>query len=262
MIHKSIELRAGNPDVRMDTYIIDDPVGQNRKRPLVVVCPGGGYSICSPTEAEPIALQFNAAGIHAVVVYYSVGVRYPEALKDLSKAVETVRAHADEWCVKEDKIVVCGFSAGAHLAGSLGVLWNKEPQIKCENAENKPNGMILSYPVITSGEKAHRGSFDVITGNDAELLELTSLEKQVSSDTPPAFIWHTFTDDCVPVENSLLMTQAMAEHKINTELHIYPRGRHGLSLANPYAEGDDDETGTVPEVQNWIDMAVRWVKEL
>lgn len=259
MLHKTISLREDRGDVKMTTYIIEDPMEQDRKSPLVVICPGGGYEFCSPREAEPIALQFNAAGIHAVVVDYSVKELYPRALMDLSKAVTVVRENAEAWRVDSDKIIVCGFSAGGHLAASLGVLWNKEPQIRREDQKNRPNGMILCYPVISAGQHSHGGSIQTITGGDPGLMETVSLEKQVDGDCPPAFIWHTFEDPCVPVENSLLMASALAEKKISTELHIYPKGNHGLSLANKYTCGTEADP---QEVRNWIDMAVRWVQQL
>lgn len=259
MINKKIQLRENNSNIYMETYIINDPLEKSRKRPLVVVCPGGGYEYCSAREAEPIALGFNAAGFHAVVVYYSINERYPEALKDVSEAVVRVRENADEWCVDTDKIVVCGFSAGGHLAGSLGVFWNSESAIKREDKLNKPNGMILSYPVITSGEKRHEGSINVLAGDNAEMREWVSLEKHVSEDCPPAFIWHTFTDACVPVENSVYMMDALTAKGIPTELHIYPKGPHGLSLSNEFVSESDE--GIVNEVQDWIRYAVRWIKE-
>lgn len=262
MINQKIQLRENNPDVYMETYIIDvptdNPQGDTKKYPTVVVCPGGGYQYCSKREAEPIALNFNAAGFNAVVVYYSVDIAYPASLEDLSKAVVTVRENAEQWHVDTDKIIVCGFSAGGHLAASLGVHWNSESAVKREDGLNKPNGMILSYPVITAGEKAHRGSIDVLCGGDDSIMEKVSLEKHVTSDCPPAFIWHTFEDGAVPVENSLYLLEALSDKKISAEAHIYPKGGHGLSLSNEYVCVD----GGVPEVREWIKLAVNWIKNL
>ena len=219
----------------------------------------------SDREAEPIALRFAAAGCNAVVVRYScVPARFPAALFELSYAVAKVRENAQEWNVDTDRIAVCGFSAGGHLAASFSTLWNRDfvkEYFDYQGGENKPNGMILGYPVITSGEHAHGGSFENLLGEktaDPILLELVSAEKQVSSDTPPAFIWHTFDDACVPVENSLVLAQALAKEKISTELHIYPKGPHGLALASR----ETGDFAVVPECQNWIDMAIRWLKNL
>ena len=99
---------------------------------------------------------------------------------------------------------------------------------------------MLSYPVITSGRKAHRGSFENLLGDRyEELVEEMSLENQVDADTPPAFLWHTTEDDCVPVENSLLFYQALHDQGISVEMHIYPHGPHGLGLANELTAAGD-----------------------
>lgn len=259
MLNEIIKLKDDD-NVYLDTYIIKDPLNINRKRPIVVICPGGGYEYCSAREAEPIALAFNAAGFHAVVLYYSLKQLYPASLNDLSDAVCTVRDNAENWNVDTDKIIVCGFSAGGHLAASLGVLWNSEPSIKREDKKNQPNGMILAYPVITAGEYRHAGSIENITNNDPDIMEKVSLEKHVTPDCPPAFIWHTFTDDAVPVQNSIDFAAALAEAKVSTELHIFPHGPHGLSTATDWVVPEED--GSFPEIEKWIGMAIRWINNL
>lgn len=260
MINKVINLREEDGPT-LTTYILDDIKRNVSKRPAVLVCPGGGYGGCADIEGEPVAMRFLAAGFHAFVIRYSVAPhKYPRALEEISKAVEIIRENADEWMIDKDKIALCGFSAGSHLACSLGVFWNSEP-IKTKDGKNKPNAMILSYPVITSGEKAHRGSFKNLCGNDNELIEKMSLEKQVTTDTPPSFLWHTFTDSAVPVENSLLFAGALRENNIPFEMHIYPKGRHGLSLANPDTglESADEVSNNLP---GWIDLACGWLWEV
>ena len=259
MRHEKINLRD-NSNVYLNTYIIDDPLNQNRKRPVVVICPGGGYEYCSAREAEPIALAFNAVGYHAVVLYYSLKKLFPTALKDLSDTVCMVRDNAENWGVDTNKVIVCGFSAGGHLAASLGVFWNSEPEIHREDDKNKPNGMILAYPVITAGEYRHIESIENITNNDKALMDKVSLEKHITSDCSPAFIWHTYTDELVPVQNSLDFAMALANKKIQTELHIFPDGRHGLSLANEWVSGS--EKGILPDLHRWVDMAERWIRNL
>lgn len=259
MIYEKIPLRKDNPAVYMETYILEKPMVYDRKYPTVVVCPGGGYTNCSRREAEPIALNFNAAGFNAVIVNYSVYELYPAYLQDISNAIVMVRENAEAWNVDTDKIIVCGFSAGGHAAASIGTLWNSEPTIKRADGLNKPNGMILGYPVITSGDKCHAGSIENITRGDKALMELVSLEKRVTPDCPPAFIWHTFEDPVVPVENSLYFMEAMSENGIPVEAHIYPKGGHGLSLANEYVCLDER---CVPEAQDWMRLAVRWIKSL
>ena len=185
---------------------------------------------------------------------------FPTALKDLSDAVCMIRDNSEKWRVDKDKVIVCGFSAGGHLAASLGVYWNREPAIKRADGKNKPNGAILAYPVITSGEYKHAGSIENITNNDKELVDKVSLEKHITSDFPPAFLWHTFADEAVPVQNSLDLASAMAKQGISTELHIFPKGHHGLSLANEWVSSDEESI--MPDVQTWINMAVQWVSRL
>lgn len=254
----------------MSVYIPDNSreIDINRKRPTVVICPGGGYSMTSDREAEPLAYKFLAADYNVIIVRYDVApVRFPAQILEVAFAVSKAREMAEEWNVDTEKIVVMGFSAGGHLAASYCNLWNKEfvkEYFGFKGGENKPNGMILCYPVIMSeGGKIHAGSINNLLGEkvgDHELLNLVACEKQISEDTPPAFIWHTFEDTCVPVENSLAMVSALTAHNINTEFHLFPRGHHGLSLCNDAVYGNYQ--GSFKEVQDWIDMAIRWVKNL
>lgn len=239
-----------------------------RKYPMVVICPGGGYEFTSDREAEPVSLKLAAAGFNTAILRYSVGkAKFPAALFELASAVAMLREHADEWNIDSDKIFICGFSAGGHLCASFGTLWNRDfvkDALGYRMEEHKPNGMILCYPVITSGKKADLSSINALLGDmadDEKMLNLVSAEKQVSSDTPPAFIWHTFTDDDVPVENSLLMAAALKDKEIPFELHIFPRGPHGLSIANNITAGGRDNY-IIPECQRWVDMAIRWIENL
>lgn len=269
MLNKKIEIAADGNISTLTTYILDNysEIDIDRKRPMVVICPGGGYSFVSEREAEPVAVRFNAMGYHACILHYSVyPAKFPTALVQLAKSVAYVREHAIEWNVKSDKIIVAGFSAGGHLAACLGTLWNEhflEELLKVKKDSYRPNGMILSYPVITSGEFAHKDSFvKLLQDKYNDMRDELSLEKRVSENTSPAFLWHTYDDDCVPVENSLLFAQAMKNKNVPFELHIYPRGRHGLSLANEETMGYNDKGTLQYECQNWIDMAGTWISNL
>ncbi len=261
MIHKIINLRENhNPNPTLTTYVLNDPIQAGNKRPAVLVCPGGGYRFCSPRESEPVAMQYNAAGFHAFVLNYSVAPnKYPNALEEVSMAIKLIRENAEEWGVEKDHIAVIGFSAGGHLAGSIGMFWNQEP-VKVEDKSNQPNAIILSYPVITSGEKAHRDSFLKLCGEDKELEERMSLENQVSEDTPPMFIWHTVADTLVPVENSLLLANALQKKKIPYELHIFTNGDHGISIGN--SDVGVDVRAISINVPKWVEMSANWLKEL
>lgn len=253
----------------LTTYIIDDSeILLVHERPMVLICPGGGYNHLSDREGELMALQFLSMGYHAAVLRYSVSPAvYPTPLLELASAMALIRKNGKQWHIAEDKILVHGSSAGGHLAAMLGCFWQEE-WLAAEVAEGKnellkPNGMILSYPVITSGEFAHRGSFDMLMGENAsqELLEKLSLEKQVTENTPPAFIWHTFEDGAVPVENSLMFAQALRQKKVPFELHIYPKGGHGLGLGNELTCSTSGKE-IQPEVNTWVHMAETFIKNL
>jgi acetyl esterase/lipase len=262
MTHSIHEISVNGQTASLYTYLLDTPKELNggQKRPVIVICPGGGYVMTSDREAEPIAIQMNAAGFNAVILRYSVKPAvFPTALIQLAKAVAMVREHTDDWNIDANRVFVMGFSAGGHLAASLGVLWNKgiipaEPSLSPANI--KPAGLILAYPVISSGALAHKGSMDNLIAGKHELLETISLEKQVDKDTPPAFIWHTCEDGSVPVENSLLFASALRRHGVPFELHVYQYGGHGLSLASA-------ETGNPqppPNVDTWVDLTVNWIR--
>lgn len=247
-------LNLENSQAELTTYVTDG----ERQRPGVLICPGGAYRFISTREAEAVALQFCAAGFHAFILTYTVPpTNYRLPLLELSQAVCAIRKRAESWKLDPDRIAVCGFSAGGHLVGSLGVHWHKLD----DAPHNKPNALILSYPVITSGEYKHPGSIENLLGANPtpELLEEMSLEKQVNANTPPTFLWHTIEDDVVPVENSLMFASALQKNKIPFELHIFPHGPHGLSLATVET---DDGRGISPHVAHWIDLCIEWLKEL
>ena len=246
--------------VVLETYLTDNrAVEKSRRRPLALVFPGGAYAYRSDREAEPVALRLLGLGIQAAVVHYSVApARYPLALREAAEAVCYARAHAEEWLCDANKIAVMGFSAGGHAAAHIGIRWHTLPQ----GAACRPDAMLLCYPVITAGPFAHRGSIENLLGEqEAALADTVSLEKQVTDDTPPTFLWHTWEDGAVPVENSLLLACALREHGIPCEMHIYQRGGHGMSLGSDEVY-PPDEPNIHPECQGWIDMAARWLKAL
>ena len=272
MIHKKIEIKAhGMEDVgNLYTYFLDSSIEMrpNEKRPVILMCPGGGYEMTSDREAEPMAMQFLAMGYHVAILRYSVcPVRYPAALLQVAESVLYLKEHTDEYHIDPEKIVVQGCSAGGHLAANYGIACNITFLTKLLGMVNDPEqlcfaGLLLCYPVITSGEKAHEESFRNLLGEQyEEKKDELSLENQVTPDTPPTFLWHTATDETVPVENSLYFFQACLQQGVSAELHIYPVGGHGLSLAN-------EETcrangiGVQKECQSWIGLAQTWLEEI
>jgi len=238
------------------------------QRPAVLVLPGGGYAFTSDREADPIALAFLAQGFHAFVLRYSIVpyAAFPNSLCDTSRAMELIRDHAADWGLDPNKIAVCGFSAGGHLTASLGTLWN-DPEVVQQSGvkpgSNQPNALILMYPVITAGPNAHVGSIqNLAAGRDVESLRARlSCERNVGPHTPPSFIFHTYMDQVVPVENALLFAGALGQADVPFELHIFQNGVHGLSLSNPLTSNGFAEMTDVDAAQ-WFDLSVNWLWRL
>ena len=206
-------------------YCLDNSseIDPNRKRPSVLVIPGGGYEMTSDREAEPIAMQFLAAGFNAFVLRYSVKPSiFPVALLEAAEAMRRIRTHADEWHCDADAIAAIGFSAGGHLAANLAT--SASDDVLAAHGYDadavRPNGLMLAYPVVTSGPLAHRGSFDALLGDrkaDPEALDAVSIEKHIDAKTPPVFVWHTVPDDCVPYENTLMLVDACKKAGVPVE---------------------------------------------
>ncbi|MBQ8568352.1 MAG: alpha/beta hydrolase [Oscillospiraceae bacterium] len=245
------------------------PIGSENsavKRPAVIICPGGSYHHCSYREGRPVALRYQAYGMSAFVLEYSVdGKTFPAALCELAEAVRFVRENAEKWYVDPTKIIVCGFSAGAHLAASLAVHYDSDFMKDIfGDADIRPFAQILSYPVITSGEYSHKGSIRSICGEtpSRELLERVSLEKQVDSNTPPAFIWHCTDDKTVPVQNSIMYMNSLSMAGVSFEAHIYPEGGHGIALCDDTALKNDDMSYLNENASQWFNASLNWIRRI
>lgn len=224
----------------------------------MLVIGGGGYSYVSQREKEPIAFKFLAESYNTFVLEYSCApVAYPAQLNEGLMAMVYIRENAAKLGIIADRVAAIGFSAGGHLCAMLANLFDSEDAKKLLGDKislARPDAVILSYPVISSGEKAHRGSFDNICDGNAELEKSLSLENRVKENSSPAFIWATANDGCVPSENSLYYALACKKHDVPFELHVFAEGQHGLSLA-------DEEVFTVNEpVQIWVKLALVWLK--
>lgn len=263
-----IQVEGSGKDVCLETYILGDVMdgARNRKTPLVLICPGGGYAMTSNREAEPIALQFNSMGYQAAVLRYSCAPAvYPTALCEVAQSVKLIREHAEDWNVDAEKIIVMGFSAGGHLAASYGVFWN-EPwlaeKMQCDKKLLEPNGLVLCYPVISSKEEiAHQDSIKNLLGESyPEMKEQVSLEEKVGKHTPKTFLWHTFTDPVVPFWNSFRFAEALGKAGVPMEYHLYPQGGHGLSLANEQTANEEGK-GVEKVCQSWVPLLRSWMLE-
>lgn len=223
------------------------------ERPLVLVVPGGGYSHVSAREGDPVALQFAAAGYHTAVLRYAVGddAAHGLPLRQLVSAIGLVRQHAAAWHVQPDKIAVCGFSAGGHLALS-GAVW----EIPGMADQPRPNALLLAYPVVTAGEYAHRDSFVQLTGTqDIAAHQRFTLEDKITPATPPVFVWHTMEDETVPVENTLLLLGALHKAGVPCEAHLFEKGCHGTSISTPEVDADSAHRN------RWVQLAVEWLND-
>lgn len=247
-------------------YILDNSaeVDADRTRPAVLICPGGGYRFTSDKEAEPVAIKMNSIGCQAFVLRYSCApAHYPTALFELATAVKLIRDKAVDFNVDPQEIIVLGFSAGGHLAASLATKWDQDVLTSAGFVaeEIKPNALALAYPVITTGAFAHEDSFKALLGENAseETLNDLSLEKQVTEQTPPAFIWTIYDDASVPVENTLLYVKALKRVGINCELHIFSHGAHGMSLATEETAPYDSEHRS-HAVEIWPQLFANWLQ--
>ncbi len=209
-------------------------VSPKRKRPAVLILPGGGYEYTSDREAEPVAIRFVAKGWAAFVLRYSTAPnRFPTPLREAAMAMIYIRQHCDQFEVDPAQVVAVGFSAGGHLCGMLGTLFDSQEVANIGSSEQiRPNGLGLCYPVAVSWGNTHEDSFRNLTGDDAELTARLSLDHLVRSDMPPVYIWHTRNDTCVPCRNSLILAHALDELDIDFSLRIYHHGLHGLSTAD------------------------------
>ncbi len=253
----------------LHAYIANETEEMSRfikKRPTMLILPGGAYSRTSDREAEPIALYYLSKGYNCFILRYSCcPAHFPIQLAEAGKSVLMIKENAEAWRVDTDKIFVCGFSAGGHLAASLGVFWDKpflSEILGVKNEALKFNSLILSYPVISNNvDRKLSGSirsFENLLGeklNDKEYAAMQNLESQVSENTPPCFIWHTYEDKSVPVETTLMFAMALRKYNIPMELHIYEHGNHGRSTSTKVCCECDERS------KAWMDISYEWLEE-
>lgn len=251
-------------NARLEGYLTENhpEIDPDRLHPAILILPGGGYNHLSIRERIPVAQIFSASGIQAFTLEYTVApAEYPQALCEALSALAYIRSHAEEYHIQPDNIAVCGFSAGGHLALTTAALWrDAEIQKILGNPGDsvRPNRLVLSYPVVTSGPHGHQPSFDCLLGSrkdDKALRDKLSMEKQITDDFPPVFLWHTFADSTVPVQNSILLAMALSEHKIPLEMHIFPEGDHGLSTGT-YMGNSHMEYGKDYPCSAWVPAAI------
>lgn len=255
---KMIHTQApGFPEATLEGYILDCELslGQEKLRPAILVCPGGGYVYCAPREAEPVALKYAARGFHAFILRYSVGMQAADfaPLKEVSWAIGHIRENAENWNVDPEKIVTCGFSAGGHLALAAGLL-----------GENKPNAMILGYPAVNIPNypgvnfmlQLLTGRKDV-TDEDADYF---SLENHITKNSPPVFMAAT-AEDMLTGFGALPVAKKYSQLGLGYELHVFQHGPHGYSVADE-TSADGSENMLNPSFAKWHELSVEWLRRI
>lgn len=289
MLNQTYPLLEGSA-ASLTTYVLQQDPYDHRgiKRPAIVVCPGGGYQYVSRNEGEPVALAFTRAGYCAFVLDYSVGIEhpFPQGLKELAAAVRLVRSHAGEWNIDPDDITVAGFSAGGHLALSLGVFYNKPfltGALETVPEEIRPNALVLGYPAVTLlpwnrtpidpeiVRMMDEGLMPDLRGADitqilAGKMDVTDEEKayfnllnHITGSTPPSFIWGSNQDSVIHPSDLWGLASCLRDNQVPYELHIFGRGPHG--------QGPSDETVldkavlSLFHLREWVKLALLWLEE-
>ncbi len=263
----------------VEAWILDhamDKAELEPKKPAMIVVPGGGYYFLSNREADPIAAEYLSAGFSTFILHYTVpSAPFPTDLMEAAETIRIVRERSEEWGIDPERVYVIGFSAGGHLAASLSVLWNKGflgEALGCAAETLRPDGCILGYPVISPlgyrfGQPMREGyektlrCFDrILEGQDEEAWVLNSLDLQADEKTPPVFIFSTWQDKTVPIEQSLVFANALLSAGVETEVHIFRRGHHGLATAEfPVVREESDD---VTPFRKWVELSVTWIRDL
>lgn len=297
MLCEKIKLWEDNEQGFLETYISknSEEITTDKKRPTVIICPGGAFLATTDREAEPVAMRFVAQGYNAIVLRYNTyfGKKvtdrknppkgndksaYPQPLFDIAKTMLIVRENAEDWLVDNDKIVLCGFSAGGNVVANLGVHWQDELLKEKFNVSSemfKPNAIILGYaltdhmvmkkevPANNEGAKkfaelANKAAFGKEYPSEEELKEASPVN-YVTEKVPPIFIWHTADDASVYVANSLGFASTLSKYKVPYELHIFESGVHGSSLCDETTAANENHIN--PECKQWFDLAIKWLKK-
>ena len=278
-------------------YLLDPAISHRvaKRRPCVIVCPGGGYCLHATKEQEPVAARLLGAGYHVVVLRYQVlfverpvdpgqeprlndAAVYPAQVVDLMRTMLWVRGRADEYGIDPDCIYVMGFSAGGHLAGSLAERWDDPALVEelavVDSSVLRPRGVVMCYPMVDArallldARRCYEGACwqlpyfcRAMTGSahpDPDALNGLDLIAHVRSDMPPVFLWGTTEDELVPPESLCRFAARANELGISIAFHLFDRGRHGLALAEEASAAKPDDVDD--DVAFWVPLALRWLE--
>lgn len=295
MIIKNIQISEA---ARLTAYIPDSEVGYHlyRKRPAIILAPGGAYLMHVTREKEGVALEFLAKGYNVFLLEYSLGFssrevkeskpekldtdhRFPLPLYDMFEAIHIVRTHSEEFNTDKESLFLMGFSAGGHLCGAAGVFWNRPEytdklSFVSKGNELRATGMILCYPMLNAYSKSR---FEISDPDSHETIlvrefmyqsdnptkaqiDALDLTKQINEDTIPTFIWHSTDDPVVDSENSTRFILELQKRGIKCSYHLFDYGGHGLGLANKVYAHDEKEI--IPEIAEWTTLADNWMNRI
>lgn len=269
MLHETINFTSDGR-VTLQTYIHDKYTNdfQIKKRPALIILPGGAYSFLSERESEPVAITFLKEGFNTFILNYSVGdySKYPTPLEEVSKAIWEVRKNSEEWGIKTDAIGLVGFSAGAVIAAMAGTQWNTvdlAERLHIPQGMNRPNAIVFGYgasltSTIMDDPTVFKPKLGKIATDRTPELDVVNY---VGSHTPPFFIWHTRYDDHVPAINPLLLAKAMQKHNLPYELHLFQAGKHGMSVSNNLSAYNEPDFRH-PSVDMWVQLCTNWLYDI
>ena len=246
-------------------YVQPSPVSADgRLRPGVLVIPGGGYGHVSQREAEPVALRFLCRGYQAFVLDYSVApLQFPVQLREAAMAMGYIRRHGQQLGVDPGMVAAVGFSAGGHLCGMLGTLFDAPEVADIGSAQLlRPDALGLCYPVAVSWGETHEGSFQNLCGDNQTLRQRLSLDRLVRSDMPPVYLWHTRDDGSVPCRNTFILAQAVETAGVELAMRVYLHGKHGLSTADAQVYLDHEIPQMSPSIPNWPEEMIGFFEEI
>ncbi|MBR7112509.1 MAG: alpha/beta hydrolase [Clostridia bacterium] len=272
MIVERIKLTEEENGAFIDAYIAD-PFREFTRKALLVI-PGGGYKNISRHEGEPVAQAFIPYGYNTFVLRYTVGKdsgkAFPAQLIEATLAIKHIKDNAEKYGIDPAELYVVGFSAGGHLAASVATMWKHEAVLEAVEMPygyNRPKGVMLVYPMISpeySNCEGYTKAWGTLLGCEEptrEQLNEAAIERHVDADTAPAFIVHTFNDRIVDVRNAMILGKAYAEAGVPFEMHVYPDGPHGFSIANEIiARGRVSHIK--PRIAEWVRLAAEWAQTL
>jgi len=282
MVIEVVQFQEGVSSATLTAYLQDAPFDNqiSSNRPAIIICPGGAYLGYTEKEAEPVALKFVSEGYQAFVLKYSIGdiARFPAPFIDAARAIMMVRRNGKRWGIDTDKICLCGFSTGGHVAAIFSATWQDDYLGKALNAENelfKPNALLLGYPLLdmhqfvaNNQDKSQEMKtllemmLSSIYGTATPMkstMEEWDVKNKITTMYPPTFLWTTAEDSFVGVNDSMNLIKELSACKIPYEFHIFEKGSHGLSLGNQTIGYSEDDVKRHGNTHRWVELAINWL---